>query len=430
MLCIGIMTGNSLDAVDAVLTHFEHDKITDICTHSTPYPQQLRADFLTLKAYLSAGMDMKTFCKTQLFQQTHDTYIQLVANTVLELIQQNGIEKSTIQAIGFHGQTIDYCGPSVAKKSGIKPYNTQMGSGQMLSNLTGLPVIYDFRSDDVMTGGEGAPLAPTHNLNLARTLNIESAIFFNAGNTSNLSIVADNQVLGWDAGPFNELTDKMMQLHKNKPFDENGTYGLKGQLNPDLLNKLFEYSATTGGGENYLTLPPPKASDPRWYRFLDELKDPTNFNDKLHTVQYFAAYTAAYTLKFVPSTIQMPTNFILFGGGWNNPVCRMTFENILNGTSFILPHHTTDFKEILSRFESTPQIWISNMGKYMEARIFADLAHYYLKNRPWFENVAGHTPIRLGRMRYPNESVINDMISRSSKGWQEELLFNTTTKVE
>lgn len=419
MLCIGIMTGNSLDAVDAVLTHFEQDKMTDICAHSIPYPQQLRADFLTLKAYLSAGMDMPTFCKTPLFQQTHDTYIHLVANTVLELIKQSGIEKSAIRAIGFHGQTIDYCGPSVAKKSGIKPYNTQMGSGQMLADLTGLPVIYDFRSDDVMTGGEGAPLAPTHNLNLARTLNIKSAIFFNAGNTSNLSIVADNQVLGWDAGPFNELTDKMMQLHKNKPFDENGTYGLAGQLNPDLLDRLFEYSATTGSGENYLTLPPPKASDPRWYRFLDELKDPIDFEDKLHTVQYFAAYAAAYTLKFVPSTIQMPTNFILFGGGWNNPVCRMTFENLLNGTSFILPHHRADFDGILSRFTSTPQIWISNMGKYMEARIFADLARYYLKNKAWFEGVSGHHSIRLGRMRHPQEAPINDGVSRSAKGWQD-----------
>ena len=420
MLYIGIMTGNSLDAVDTVLTCFEQDKITDICTYSQAYPSQLRADFLTLKAYLSTGMDMKTFCETPLFLQTHDTYIHLVADTVKTLLKNSGLKKSDISAIGFHGQTIDYCGPSVAQKSGIKPYNTQMGSGQMLSDLTGLPVIYDFRSDDVMAGGNGAPLAPTHNLNLAKAFNISSAIFFNAGNTSNLAIVADNQVIGWDAGPFNELSDKMVQIHKNEPFDDNGKYGLAGQLDPTLLNKLFDYSATTGSGENYLTMPPPKASDPRWYRFLDELKDPTDFENKLHTVQYFAAYVAAYTLKFVPNTIQMPSNFILFGGGWNNPVSKKAFEDILTGQGYILKHHEADFSGILSRFTATPQIWISNMGKYMEARIFADLARYYLENKAWFENVSGHTPIRLGRMRHPFEAPINDRVSRSAKGWQEE----------
>lgn len=421
MLYIGIMTGNSLDAVDTVLTRFDHDNITDICAHSHPYAPQLRANFLTLKAYLSAGMDMKTFCETPLFLQTHEAYIQLVAETVKTLIQNSNIKKSDITAIGFHGQTIDYCGPSVAQKSGINPYNTQMGSGQMLADLTGLPVIYDFRSDDVMAGGNGAPLAPTHNLNLAKSLNIQSAIFFNAGNTSNLAIVADNQVVGWDAGPFNELSDKMVQMHKNEPFDDNGKYGLTGQLDPILLNKLFDYSATTGSGENYLTMPPPKASDPRWYRFLDELKDPTDFENKLHTVQYFAAYVAAYTLKFVPTTIQIPTNFILFGGGWNNPVSKAAFETILSGNGFILPRHSADFDSILSRFMSTPQIWISNMGKYMEARIFADLARYYLENRAWFEGVSGHTPVRLGRIRHPFEAPINDLVSRSAKGWQNNL---------
>ena len=117
----------------------------------------------------------------------------------------------------------------------------------------------------------------------------------------------------------------------------------------------------------------------------------------------------------------MPTNFILFGGGWNNPVSKATFETILSGNGFILPHHTADFDSILSRFTSTPQIWISNMGKYMEARIFADLARYYLENRAWFEGTSGHTPVRLGRIRHPFEAPINDLVSRSAKGWQDNL---------
>ena len=415
---IGIMTGNSLDAVDAVLSVFDGNKITDITSISIPYPDQLRNDILTLKAYLSTDMDMQTFIKTPLFEYTHTAYIQLVAQAVFELISQTDIPKEQIDAIGFHGQTIDFCSPSMAKSVNIPPYNTQMGSGQLLADLTGLPVVYDFRSDDIMTGGEGAPLAPTHNLNLAKAYGIDSAIFYNAGNTSNLAIVSQNSVIGWDAGPFNELADKMVRMHKNQACDLDGQYGLKGTVDMDLLRKLFNHSATTASGDNYLTMPPPKASDPKWYRFLDELKDPTNFENKLRTVEYFAAYTAVYTLKFVPS--QIPANFILFGGGWNNPICRTAFEDLLSNRSPILPEHQVDFFHIWEHLEQAPRIWISDMGKYMEARIFADLARYYLENRAWFDGVTGHQSVRLGRIRYPNSGPIDDVVSRSTKGWQDK----------
>lgn len=421
MISIGIMTGNSLDAADVVLTRFSDNMIEDIADYTLPCPESLRADFLTLKAYLSSDMDMDTFVQTPLFLKTHDTYIHLVAKAVEELIKKANIKKSDIDAIGFHGQTIDFCSASVAKNTHIKPYNTQMGSGQMLSNLTGIPVIYDFRSDDVMTGGEGAPLAPTHNLNLARTFNINSAIFYNAGNTSNLAIVSDNQVVGWDAGPFNELCDKMVQLHRQEACDFNAKYGQQGTLNMDLLRRLFLGSAITADGKNYLTTPPPKASDPKWYRFLDELKDPMHFENKLRTVEYFAAYTAVYTLKFIPKDIDMPTNFILFGGGWNNPICLKAFEDLLTGRAPVLPEHELEFGQILGRMTTAPRIWISQMGKYMEARIFADLARYYLQNKPWFEGVPHHMPVRLGRMRHPFEGKIDDKVCRTAKGWQDKL---------
>lgn len=416
---IGIMTGNSLDAVDVVLTSFEKDKITDIAGYSLPYTHELRSNILTLKAYLSADMDMDTFIQTPLFQQTHKEYVRLVADAVLTLIQQANIKKTDICAIGFHGQTIDFCSPSIAKNTNTLPYNTQMGSGQLLANLTGLPVIYDFRSDDIMTGGEGAPLAPTHNLNLAKAFNIETAIFYNAGNTSNLAVVTHNNVLGWDAGPFNELIDKMVRLHKNEACDLDGKYGLTGTVDLDLLRKLFHSSATTSSGKNYLTMPPPKASDPKWYRFLDELKDPTYFENKLRTVEYFAAYSAVYTLKFIPQAV-IPANFILFGGGWNNPVCKMAFEDLLTNRAPILPEHQVDFYHIWERLEQAPRIWISDMGKYMEARIFADLARYYVHNKAWFYGIPHHQNRRLGRMRHPFEGEIDDMLSRSAKGWQNK----------
>ncbi|MGN1063745.1 MAG: anhydro-N-acetylmuramic acid kinase [Alphaproteobacteria bacterium] len=426
---IGIMTGNSLDAADAVLTCFDGDKITDIAGYTLPYPAELRADFLTLRAYLSADMDMDTFIKTPLFLKTHEAYIRLIAQAVSALLQKTGFKAADITAIGFHGQTVDFCGPSVAGHAKIRPYNTQVGSGQKLADLTGIPVIYDFRSDDVMAGGEGAPLAPTHNKNLAKAYHIKHAVFFNAGNTSNLALVHQDEVIGWDAGPFNELVDKMVRLHKNESCDFDGRYGLKGTVQPDLLRRLFLSAAVTGSGDNYLLLPPPKASDPKWYRFLDELKNPADFENKLRTVEYFSAYVAVHTLKYVPPEMKIPTNFILFGGGWYNPVCKEAFENLLIGEGFILPEHTADFAQIRQRLHGAPKIWISRMGQYMEARIFADLARFYLENKPWMSSLSDtRTPVRLGRMRYPHAGPIDDYISRASKGWQDKLPRNKGIK--
>ena len=233
---IGVMTGNSLDAVDTVLTEFDDDKITDLANNSTPYPSSLRDQFLALRHKVNdEGMSMETLKTLPAFLQAHDAYVRLVADTINDLVKKAGLRSSAVTAIGFHGQTLDHCGVAMAKKNGKDPYTLQIGSGQMLSNLTGIPVIYDFRSDDVVNGGEGAPLAPTHNKNLAKNVGIEESIFYNAGNTSNIAVLSGGRVMGWDAGPFNEFADKMVRIHKGEPFDMDGAYGLQGTVDINLL---------------------------------------------------------------------------------------------------------------------------------------------------------------------------------------------------
>ena len=188
--CIGIMTGNSLDAVDVVLTEFNNKKIRDICFHSRPIPKNMAKEFREIKEKLAQNQGDIAAINNKSFRKTHDNYIKLVAQTVHELITKSDIPIEKIDIIGFHGQTCYHRPPSIAKKQ--KPCTIQIGSGQMLANLTGLPVAYDFRSDDIFNGGEGAPLAPIHNQHLATSLNFP-VVFCNGGNTGNISIITNNQ---------------------------------------------------------------------------------------------------------------------------------------------------------------------------------------------------------------------------------------------
>lgn len=423
---IGVNTGNSLDAVDAVLTEFAGDKITDLGDYSLPYPRQLREDFLEIRQKTGRAnghekISMEDLSKWPLFLQAHETYIQLVAQAIKNLLNKANVKAEDITAIGFHGQTLDHYPPSVAQ-SDPNVFTLQIGSGQTLADLTQIPVIYDFRSDDIMNGGEAAPLAPTHNKNIALGLGLKDAIFYNAGNTGNVAVISGDTVVGWDAGPFNDFADKMVFSHTkgDECYDEDAKYGLRGHVDEKLLKVLFDSSALTAQGENYLDITPPKSSDPSWYKLPDELSGDLDFETKIRTVEYFAAYVAVYTLKFVPADLKMPTHFVLFGGGWNNPVCRQAFEDLLTGKGIVLPEHQEVFDAILKRFDRQPHFEMIHLSKFMEARLFADLARYFLEKRNWFSKPLkpGHKPAVLGVCRTPHQGVSDDRINRTSKGWQ------------
>lgn len=383
---IGIMTGNSMDACDIVLTRFEGEKIIDLYSHTRDFSNSMRADMDFLRHKINDEcISMAELDALPEFHRIHDQYMKEVADTVNEMLDKNGIDRKSITAIGFHGKTLDHCPPSIAAKKAVKPYTLQIGSGQMLADLTGIPVVYDFRSDDIMAGGEGAPLVPPHNKNIAKSLGLTDAIFFNAGNTSNLSIMSGDTLLGWDAGPFNEFVDKLVRKNTSDVCDLDGKYGKQGTVDMNLVKILFDTSATTAAGDNFYNITPPRSSDPKWYHFdkIAEFVKPTNLNNSIRTAEFFSAYTAAYTLRFVPTDVKMPSDFILFGGGWNNPICLSDFKELLMGTATVLPEHEEIFKTIRGRFSKTPTAQISTLGKFMEARLFADTARYFLEQKTW-----------------------------------------------
>jgi anhydro-N-acetylmuramic acid kinase len=458
LLSIGVNTGNSLDAADVVLTKFGVDgSISDLDALSVQMSEQLADSLRMLRSAVvdsSGDMEKALHAYDQHLAITDSSpkpaaelirrYTLYVAGAVKELTNRVASKigsAAKIDVIGFHGQTCAHQPPSIARDTETA-YTVQIGDGQLLADETGIPVIFDFRSDDLMNGGEAAPLAPVHHEHLARDLETRGIFpiaFCNAGNTGNISVITERSdhstfVIGWDAGPFNDYPDKLVQAERGLPCDLDGKIGSQGKVNLDLLRLLFEQSAVNEQGTNYLLQPPPKSSDPQWYRLLPELcgkakvgSTTLSFEDRVRTAEYFAAYVFYYSLKWIPPEVPIPTCFALCGGGWNNPICRDDFEKLLHGEFDrhpVISEHTEVFAQISERLKASGrsiEVALADQfgfsGQYMEARLFADAAVCRIMGVPFSrpETSGCRTPTVLGIIRFPHRRI--DLASDNLKSW-------------
>ena len=414
---IGIMTGNSMDAMDLVLTEFKNRKITDICSYSKPYEFDMQKQCEALRS-LVLNKSRFEIEQLPLFTEFHDKYIRLLADAVNEICQQNNINKSSIDAIGFHGKTLDHNPPSRALLNNTQAYTLQIGSGQMLADLTGIKVVYDFRSPLIMAGFEGAPLVAPHNAHLSQDKDV---IFYNGGNTSNFALISKGQtLLNTDAGPFNEYVDNFIRAHTADAFDIDGKYGSQGKLIFPLIAQFFNICSS------FYRQSLPKSGDPAYYNkekiFEIINNEQISFYDAVYSLEYFSAYIAAYSLSLIPDNIPLPHDIMLFGGGWKNPIILQSFKNILSGNGYVLDEHKNQFKSLLKRFKRPLNVTISNMGKFMEARLFADMAFYRLENKVWElpEVIKSGKHIICGQIAIPQttSNVYSDKISLAAKGWK------------
>ncbi len=428
LLAVGVMTGNSLDGVDTVLTKIsETGEIEDVKSHSVASTRELTEQLKHLRSVINECSGDMSLAHQQLvaskngtgtFDEVHDMYIQFVAGAIKELVEsaksdhalKNKYDLDQIDVVGFHGQTCAHFPPSIAKTSDPEiVYTCQIGDGQKLADMVGISVVFDFRSDDLMNGGEAAPLAPVHHQHLAELLRRRGQFpiaFCNAGNTGNFTAIStvkdsgDLSVLGWDVGPFNNYPDKLVQMEHGTECDVDGLIGAQGRISLELLRRLFDTAAVTQDGRNFLLLQPPKSSDPQWYRLIPELTgeteiegQPLNFADRLRTAEYFSAYIYAYALSMIPQNVHLPVHYALCGGGWKNPIPRNHFVGLLNAdfeVNPVLPEHHDAFHNLRCRHAEqcdAPVVALSENygfdGTAMEARIFADAAVSRIKGDPF-----------------------------------------------
>ncbi|MBU0621325.1 MAG: anhydro-N-acetylmuramic acid kinase [Gammaproteobacteria bacterium] len=235
-LFIGIMSGTSLDGVDAVLADLSQATPRLLASHYQPYPEPLKEALLALHQVSGNELHQSHLIANRLARE--------YADATLALLKKAGVNAAQVQAIGCHGQTVRH-----RPEHG---YTVQLGNGALLAELTGIHVVGDFRSRDIAAGGQGAPLVPAFHDHVLRHPDVHRVIL-NIGGIANITDLAPGKTTtGFDTGPGNLLMDAWIARHQGKPYDKDGAWARSGKAIPALLQRLL--------AEPYFSAAPPKST--------------------------------------------------------------------------------------------------------------------------------------------------------------------------
>ena len=226
-LYIGMMSGTSLDAIDAVLAEIGPDGETQLRgAVSAPFAPPLRQALLALQTRGDNEIHREHLAANALAIAYADLVKQLLADSKRQ--------PSEISAIGAHGQTIRH----QAGSNTALAYTHQTLNPALLAELTGIDVIADFRSRDLAAGGHGAPLVPA--FHAQQFASDKNTAVLNLGGIANLTILPQNgAVTGFDCGPGNMLMDAWIAKHQGKAFDQDGAWAAQGAVNDSLLERML-----------------------------------------------------------------------------------------------------------------------------------------------------------------------------------------------
>ena len=237
----GLMSGTSLDGVDAVLVDFSAGKPMRVLAHAArPMPPGLQSELLSLNTPGEHELHRAALAGNAI--------ARLYAEVTGALLEEAGTAAADIVALGAHGQTVRHR-PGEFDGTG---YTTQLLNGALLAELTGIDVVCDLRSRDVAAGGQGAPLVPAFHAARFAEPGVTTAVL-NIGGIANLSLLhADGRLGGFDCGPGNVLMDLWCQRHRGARFDAGGAWAASGTVLPSLLAQWL--------AEPFFARPPPKST--------------------------------------------------------------------------------------------------------------------------------------------------------------------------
>ncbi|QJE73400.1 anhydro-N-acetylmuramic acid kinase [Aerophototrophica crusticola] len=286
-LAIGLMSGTSLDGIDAALLRTDGRGVAEAGAFLTvPYRRAFRD---RLRAVLGGQGDVAG---------VERELTELHAAAVDSLLGMAGVEREEVGLVGFHGHTILHA-PEQRR-------TWQIGDGALLATLTGIPVVNDFRSADVAAGGQGAPLVPLYHQALATDLDRPLAVL-NIGGVANVTWLGAGEldVAAFDTGPGNALVDDWVLRHTGDPFDDGGRIAAKGTVDEGILAALLAHP--------YFTAPFPKSLD-RDAWSADAVAG-LSLEDGAATLTAFTAASIAAAAEHLPSR---PARWLVTGGGRRN----------------------------------------------------------------------------------------------------------------
>ena len=293
-IALGLMSGTSLDGIDASIIKSDGENNLDIIDNKYfNYPEEFRKRLSTFILNINNRADI---------EENISTYKSLERDLTLyhskiskKIISENNLN---IQLIGFHGQTIIH-----KPKDG---YSIQMGDANLLSQELKEKVIYNFRANDIKNGGEGAPLTSIYHKLLIKKFKINNpTLILNIGGISNYTYFFKDTLAAKDIGPGNVLMDEYLKKTKGIDYDKNGDIASSGNINIDIINQFYEHE--------FYNVQQKHSFDRNEFDF--SFVKGLEFEDAVATLTYFTALIISQNIK---KNFDNEIEIILCGGGRRN----------------------------------------------------------------------------------------------------------------
>ncbi|MCV9960508.1 anhydro-N-acetylmuramic acid kinase [Pararhizobium sp. BT-229] len=301
---IGLMSGTSMDGIDVAMVRTDgRDRVERGPAFGVSYEAGFRN---RLKQALedAKSIDARDERPGILAEVERELTLRH-ARAVRTFLRKNNLQAAEIDVVGFHGQTVLH--------RPDRALTVQIGDGALLANETGIAVVHDMRANDMVFGGQGAPLIPAYHAALTAGLpkNIRAdrpAVFVNIGGISNLTFIGtDGRIVAYDSGPGNTLIDQWVEAHAGIPYDQGGMIASEGRIVADLAERYLAnpfFTATRRRSLDRNDFSPPGGSD-------------ANLEDGARTLAYV---TAAAILKSSGHLPDRPGTYVVCGGGRLNRI--------------------------------------------------------------------------------------------------------------
>lgn len=302
-LYIGLMSGTSLDGIDAALVSFDNDQLTLKHHLCLDIPSPLKHELLSLCHGTDNEIDR--------LGRADRLFALAMADCVMQLCKQAQIDTAQVRAIGSHGQTVRHRPPAPTTPHG-EAFTLQIGDPNTLAEVSGITTVADFRRRDIAAGGQGAPLVPAFHAAMMHKTGVNRVIV-NIGGMANISVLTDDgRVSGFDTGPGNVLMDCWIQRHLGQPFDRDGAWAASGNPITELESAFLDKPFFTTSG--------PKSTgredfNPAALGTILQTLPRLNPEDVQHSLLQVTAKSIALAIKqHAPAT----TEVFVCGGGAHN----------------------------------------------------------------------------------------------------------------
>ncbi len=300
VLAVGLMSGTSLDGIDAALIETDGDAhVRPLAFRYEPWSDAARAQ-LQAATELALTFDRPrasppVVAAAALVDRMHGLAVR-------KLLAETGTASTDVTVIGYHGQTIAH--------RPDRGWTWQIGDGQVLADALAITTVSDFRSADVAAGGQGAPLLPIYHRALLAHEGKPAAVL-NLGGVANITFVAsDGTLTAFDTGPANGLIDDWVAAETGARFDGDGALAATGTVHAQIVDAMLDHP--------FFDAPPPKSLDRS--DFTIQAARGLSASDGAATLTAFTAASVARSLDLLPAR---PARLVVAGGGRHNPVLML-----------------------------------------------------------------------------------------------------------